>query len=134
MSFVFPDPGQGTNRALRYWASDHLLLWEALRLDGIEVEVIVAVRDDPAKGLHEKTPSRWTPTGAGLNEDELSFLQAIQAARRHPDPDEIAKWLGWEEANAIEARLRPRLHRPGARIDQYAIHFGDRLDDSDIGL
>ena len=29
VSFVFPDPGHGTNRALYYWASDHLLLWEA---------------------------------------------------------------------------------------------------------
>ena len=69
-----------------------------------------------------------------MNEDERSFLQAIQAARRHPDPDEIGKWLGWEEAHEIETRLRPRLHRPPARIDRYTIHFADRLDDSDIGL
>ena len=49
MSFVFPDPGHGTNRALRYWASDHLPLWEALRREGIEVQVIVALRDNAAK-------------------------------------------------------------------------------------
>ena len=55
-------------------------------------------------------------------------------ARRHPDPDEIAKWLGQEEADAIEARLRARLHRPSARIDRYTIHFADRLSDFDIGL
>ena len=119
VSFVFPDPGHGTNRALRYWASDHLLLWEALRREGVEVEVIVAVRDNAAKDLYEETLFHWTPAGAALNEDELSFLQAIQAARRHPDLDEIAKWLGWEGADAIEARLRPRLHRPPARIDRY---------------
>ena len=134
LSFVFPDPRHGTNRALYYWASDHLYLWEALRREGVEVEVIVAVRDDAAKGLYEETLFRWTPAGAGLNEDERSFLQAIQAARRHPDPDEIGKWLGWEEAHEIEARLRPRLHRPPARIDRYTLHFADRLDDSDIGL
>ena len=134
LSFVFPDPGHGTNRALYYWASDHLYLWEALRREGVEVEVIVAVRDDAAKGLYEETLFRWTPAGAGLNEDERSFLQAIQASRRHPDPDEIGKWLGWEEAHEIEARLRSRLHRPPARIDRYTIHFADRLDDSDIGL
>ena len=81
MRFVFPDPGHGTNRALRYWASDHLLLWEALRREGVEVEVIVAVRDNAAKDLYEETLFRWTPAGAALNEDELSFLQAIQAAR-----------------------------------------------------
>ena len=97
-------------------------------------QVIVAVRDDAAKGLYEETLFRWTPAGAGLNEDERSFLQAIQASRRHPDPDEIGKWLGWEEAHEIEARLRSRLHRPPARIDRYTIHFADRLDDSDIGL
>ena len=134
VSFVFPDPGHGTNRALYYWASDHLLLWEALRREGVEVEVIVAVRDNTAKDLYEETLFRWTPAGAALNEDELSFLQAIQAARRHPDMDEIAKWLGWEEADRIEARLRPRLHRPSARIDRYTIHFAERLSDSDIGL
>ena len=77
VSFVFPDPGYGTNRALYYWASDHLFLWEALRLDGVAVEVIVAVRDDRAKDLYEETLFRWTPAGAGLNEDERSFLQAI---------------------------------------------------------
>ena len=120
--------------ALRYWASDHLLLWEALRREGVEVDVIVAVRDDAAHDLYEETLSGWTPAGAALNEDELSFLQAIQASRRHPDPDEIAKWPGWEEAARIEAWLRPRLHRPPARIDRYAIHFADRLDDSYIGL
>ena len=134
MSFVFPDPGHGTNRALRYWASDHLLLWEALRLEGFEVEVMVKLRDDAAKGLYEETLFRWTPAGAGLNEDGRSFLQAIQTARRHPDPDEIGKWLGWEEADRIEARLRPRLHRPPPRIDRYTIHFAERLHESDIGL
>ena len=134
VSFVFPDPGHGTNRALHYWASDHLFLWEALRLDGVAVKVIVAVRDDRAKNLYEETLLRWTPAGAGLNEDERSFLEAIQAARRHPDMDEIGKWLGWEEANEIEVRLRPRLHRPPARIDRYTIHFAERLDDFDIGL
>ena len=134
VSFVFPDPGHGTNRALYYWASDHLLLWEALRLDGIDVEVIVAVRENAAKDLYEETLFRWTPAGAALNENERSFLHAIQAARRHPDLDEIAKWLGWEEAAQIEAPLRPRLHRPSARIDRYTIHFADRLSDFDIGL
>ena len=112
LCFVFPDPGHGTNRALYYWASDHLYLWEALRREGVEVEVIVAVRDDAAKSLYERTLFRWTPAGAALNEDERSFLEAIQAARRHPDMDEIGKWLGWEDAAEIEARLRPRLHRP----------------------
>ena len=76
----------------------------------------MAVRDDAAKGLYEETLFRRTPVGAGLNVDERSFLRAIQAARRHPDPDEIGKWLGWEEAHEIKARLRPRLHRPPARI------------------
>ena len=94
----------------------------------------MAVRDNVAKDVYEKTLFGWTPAGAALNEDELSFLQAIQAARQHPDPDEIAKWLGWEEAGRIEARLRPRLHRPSARIDRYTIHFADRLSDLDIGL
>ena len=134
VSFVFPDPGHGTNRALRYWASDHLPLWEALRPEGVEVEVIVAVRDNRAKDLYEETLFRWTPAGAALNEDELSFLQAIQEARRHPDMDEIGKWLGWEEAARIEARLRPRLHRPPARIDRCTMHVAERLCDSDIGL
>ena len=134
VSFVFPDPGHGTNRALRCWASDHLLLWEALRRERVAVEIIVAVCDNPAKDRYEETLFRWTPAGAALNEDELSFLQAIQAAQRHPDLDEIGKWLGWEEADAIEARLRPRLHRPPARIDRYTIHFAERLSDSDIGL
>ncbi len=134
VGFVFPDPGQGTNRALRHWASDHLFLWEALRLEGFEVEVIAAVRDDAARVLYEETLFRWTPDGAGLNEDERSFLQAIRAARRHPDPDEIGKWLGWEEAREIETRLRPRLHRPPARIDRYTVHFAERLDDSDLGF
>ena len=87
-----------------------------------------------AKALYEKTRLGWTPGAAALNEEELSFLEAIQAARRHPDPDEIAKWLGWEEADRTEARLRPRLHRPSARIDRFTIHFADRLSDSDIGL
>ena len=109
-------------------------LWEALPREGVEVEVIVAVRENAAKDLYEKTLFGWTPAGAALNEDELSFLQAIQAARRHPDLDEIAKWLGWEEADRIEARLRRRLHRPSARIDRYTIHFADRLSDFDIGL
>lgn len=133
-SFVFPAPGHGTNRALYYWASDHLYLWEALRREGVEVEVIVAVRDGAAKSLYEKTPFRWTPAGAGLNEDERSFLPAIQAARRHPDMDEIGKWLGWEDAAEIEARLRPRPHRPPARIDRYTVHFAERVDDSETDL
>ncbi len=134
VSFVFPDPGRGTTRALYYWASDHLFLWEALRLDGVAVEVILAVRDDRARNLYEETLYRWTPAGAGLNEDERSFLAAIQAARRHLDPDEIGKWLGWDEADDTEARLRPRLHRAPARIDGYAIHFAQRLGDSDTDL
>ena len=96
--------------------------------------MIVAVRDDSARWRYEETLFRWTPAGAGLNKDERPFLQAIQAARRHPDPDEIEKWLGWVEADDTESRLRPRLHRPPARIDRYAIHFAERLDDSDIGL
>lgn len=56
------------------------------------------------------------------------------AARRHPDPDEIGRWLGWVEADDIEARLRPRLHRPPARIDRSTVHVAERLDDSDLGL
>ena len=69
--------------------------------------MIVAVRDDGAKFLYEETLYRWTPAGAGLNEDERSFLEAIQAARRHPDPDEIGKWIGWMESDDLVARLRP---------------------------
>ena len=94
----------------------------------------MAVRDNAAKDLYEETLFRWTPAGAALNEDELSFLQAIQAARRHPNLEEIAKWLGWEEADEIEARLCARLHRPCAGIDRYTIHFADRLSDLGIGL
>ena len=99
-------------------------------LSDSELATLIADRS----GKDGETLFRWTPAGAALNDDEPSFLQAIQAARQHPDLDEIAKWLGWEEADRIEARLRPRLRRPCARIDRYSIHFADRLSDFDIGL
>ena len=129
VSFLFPDPGHGTNRALRYWASDHDLLWEELRTDGIEVEVIVAVRDDAAKDLYQKTLHSWTPAAFALNENERSFLQAIQEARWGPDPEELEKWLGQDEADRIEGWLRARQDGSVARIDRYTIHVADRLND-----
>ena len=129
VSFLFPDPGHGTNRALRYWASDHLLLWEELRSDGVEVEVIVAVRDEAAKDLYEETLFSWTPAAFALHENERSLLRAIQEARWHPDPDEIEKWLGRDEANRIEAWLLARQDGSVARIDRYTIHVADRLND-----
>lgn len=129
VSFVFPDPGHGTNRALRYWASDHQLLWCFLRANGVKVEVVVSIRDDGVKNLYEKTLLGWTPAAHALNEDELSFLHAIQASRRHPDPDDLEKWLGMEEANAIEARLTARQDGAVARIDRFTIHVAHRLND-----
>lgn len=129
IAFLFPDPGHGTNRALRYWASDHRLLWLLLREDGVEVEVIVSVRDNVAKDLYEKTLHGWTPAAFALNENERSFLQAIQEARQDPDPDDLEKWLGLEEANRIESWLLARQEGSVARIDRYTIHVADRLED-----
>jgi len=74
--------------------------------------------------LYGQPLSGWTLAGAGSNEDERSFLQAIQA-RRHRDPDEIG--------NRDEARLRRRLQL-AARIDQDAIHFTEPRDNSNISL
>ena len=128
VSFLFPDPGHGTDQALRYWASDHQLFWEELRIDGIEIEVIVSVRDDAAKDLYEKTLYSWTPAAFALNENERSFLQAIQETRWGPDPEELEKWLGRDEADRIEGWLRARQDGSVARIDRYTIHVAERLD------
>ena len=129
IGFLFPDPGHGTDRVLRYWASDHELLWFLLRDEGVEVEVIVSVRNSTAKDLYEKTLFGWTPPALALNEDELSLLRAIQEARWNPDPDDLEKRLGPKEANEIAARLAARQDGSMARIDRYTIHVADRLND-----
>ena len=128
VSFLFPDPGHKTDRALRYWASDHLPLWDELRDDGVEVEVIVAVRDDTAKDLYENTLYGWTPAAFALNENERSLLQAIHEARWGPDPKELDRWLGRDEADRITRWLLAREDGSVARIDRYSIHVAERLD------
>ena len=106
VTFVFTGPEHGTDRALRYWAAEHLPLWRQLRSAGVAVHVVVAVRDYPALERYEPTLARWTAGRDPLTEDQRSFLEAIERALRSPDHADLDQWLGRAEAERIAERLR----------------------------
>ena len=66
VTFVFTDPGHGTDRALRFGAREHSLLWDTLRSRGAAVHVAVAVRAFLAGERYDATPGGWTAGGDSL--------------------------------------------------------------------
>ena len=134
ISFLFPDPGHGTDRALRSWASDHGLFWWLLRLEEFEVEVVVSVRDSTAKALYEKTLFSWTPAAVALNEKELAWLERLSPRGRLPDPYDPQKTLGPQEVREMVERLGARLDGSAARIDRYTVHAAERLNVDSLWL
>ncbi len=47
-TFAYVDPGKDTDAELRSWGDSHEWLWRALRLKGIEVQVVVIGADHKA--------------------------------------------------------------------------------------
>ena len=62
-TFAYVDPGKYTDAELRSWGDSHEWLWRALRLKGIEVQVVVIGADHKATIRAEAALKTWSSRG-----------------------------------------------------------------------
>ena len=139
-TFVYVDPGRYTDTELRSWGAAHEWLWRALRLHGIEVQVVVIGADYRATIRAEAALKTWSSRaseqssrreyGPSRNDpdvqDEIKYLEN---ALLTVDREVLAKYGG---ISGIVKQLRylkdlPKSSGPGATIDDYETWVSDRL-------
>ena len=139
-TFVYVDPGRYTDTELRSWGAAHEWLWRALRLKGIEVQVVVIGADYRATIRAEVALKTWSSRGGeqgsqrangpSRNDPNVKAeIQHIETALTNADTRIIAKYGG---ISGIVKQLRylkdlPKSSGPGATIDDYETWVSDRL-------
>ena len=140
-TFAYVDPGKYTDTELRSWGAAHEWLWRALRLKGIEVQVVVIGADYKATmraeaALHTWSNRAWKPgeqKAEGPHRDDPDVkaeIQYIEAALTNADTRIIAKYGGVEAISdrLIELKDLPQsVGATGVSIDSYETWVSDRL-------
>ena len=139
-TFAYVDPGRYTDTELRSWGAAHEWLWRALRLKGIEVQVVVIGADYTATMRAEAALKTWSSRageqssqreyGPSQNDPDVQVeIRYIENALLNVDTDIISKYGG---VRGITERMRylkdlPKSSGPGATIDDYETWVSDRL-------
>ena len=139
-TFAYVDPGRYTDTELRSWGAAHEWLWRALRLQGIEVQVVVIGADYTATMRAEAALKTWSSRageqsrqreyGPSRNDPDVQVeIRHIENALLVVDRATIARYDG---VRGITKRLRelkdlPKSSGPGATIDDYETWVSDRL-------
>ena len=139
-TFVYVDPGKYTDTELRSWGAAHEWLWRALRLQGIEVQVVVIGADYTATIRAEAALKTWSSRageqssqreyGPSRNDPDVQAeIKYIENALNNADTRIIAKYGGVEEISdrLMELKDLPKSSGPGATIDDYETWVSDRL-------
>ena len=139
-TFAYVDPGRYTDTELRSWGAAHEWLWRALRLQGIEVQVVVIGADYTATIRAEAALKTWSSRageqssqreyGPSRNDPEVQEeIKYIENAVNNADTRIIAQYGGVEEISdrLIELKDLPKSSGPGATIDDYETWVSDRL-------
>ena len=79
-TFAYVDPGKYTDTELRSWGDSHEWLWRALRLKGIEVQVVAIGLDFDDTIRSETALKRWSKGAGGASK------QAVEG-QTQADPD-----------------------------------------------
>ena len=139
-TFAYVDPGKDTDTELRSWGSAHEWLWRALRLQGIEVQVVVIGADYTATIRAEAALKTWS-NRAGEQSSQREYgpsrnapdvkeeIKYIETAVLTVDVEVLAKYGG---ISGIVKRLRylkdlPKSSGPGATIDGFETWVSSRL-------
>ena len=139
-TFVYVDPGRYTDTELRSWGAAHEWLWRALRLQGIEVQVVVIGADYRATIRAEAALKTWSSRaseqssrreyGPSRNDPDVqNEIKYLENALLTVDREVLAKYGG---ISGIVKQLRylkdlPKSSGPGATIDDYETWVSDRL-------
>ena len=139
-TFAYVDPGKYTDTELRSWGDSHEWLWRALRLKGIEVQVVVIGADHKATIRAEAALKTWSirggeqssqrANGPSRNDPDVQEeIKYIENALNNADTRIIAKYGGVEEISdrLMELKDLPKSSGPGATIDDYETWVSDRL-------
>ena len=139
-TFAYVDPGRYTDTELRSWGAAHEWLWRALRLKGIEVQVVVIGADYTATMRAEAALKTWSSRageqssqreyGPSRNDPDVQAeIKYIETALIHADTRIIAQYGGVEEISdrLMELKELPQSSGPGATIDDYETWVSDRL-------
>ena len=139
-TFVYVDPGKYTDTELRSWGAAHEWLWRALRLQGIEVQVVVIGADYTATIRAEAALKTWSSRageqssqreyGPSRNDPDVQAeIKYIENALNNADTRIIAKYGGVEEISdrLMELKDLPKSSGPGATIDGFETWVSDRL-------
>ena len=139
-TFAYVDPGRYTDTELRSWGAAHEWLWRALRLHGIEVQVVVIGADYTATMRAEAALKTWSSRageqssqreyGPSRNDPDVQAeIKYIENAVLTVDTDIIAEYGG---VRGISNRLSylkdlPKSSGPGATIDGFETWVSSRL-------
>ena len=139
-TFIYVDPGKYTDTELRSWGAAHEWLWRALRLKGIEVQVVVIGADYTATIRAEAALKTWSSRageqssqreyGPSRNDPDVKAeIQYIEDALINVDMRIISKYGGVEAISdrLIELKDLPKSSGPGATIDGFETWVSDRL-------
>ena len=139
-TFAYVDPGRFTDTELRSWGAAHEWLWRALRLQGIEVQVVVIGADYTATIRAKAALKTWSSRageqssqreyGPSRNDPNVKAeIQHIETALSNADTRIIAKYGGVEEISdrLMELKDLPKSSGPGVTIDDYETWVSDRL-------
>ena len=107
-TFAYVDPGKDTDAELRSWGDSHEWLWRALRLKGIEVQVVVIGADHKATiraeaalktwssrgGEQSSQRAKWTVPERPCREGGNTFHQGSGFVLRHGHHSEVRRVAG----------------------------------------
>ena len=139
-TFAYVDPGKYTDTELRSWGAAHEWLWRALRLKGIEIQVVVIGADYTATIRAEAALKTWSSRsgeqssqreyGPSRNDPDVQDeIKYIENAVLTVDTEVLAKYGGVQGISKRLSFLKdlPKSSGPGATIDDYETWVSDRL-------
>ena len=133
VTFVYVDPGHGTDSELRSWGKAHGRLWDAVREKGRQVRVIGIAAEHDTIERAERVLRAWAgpvrvKPSEGLTVKEE--IKRIHDAVKHQGRDVLAEYGGFSGAmrRCIELEARPESRvTEGVSIDDYSTFRATRF-------
>ena len=138
-TFVYADPGNGTDTEIRTWGAAHARLWDAVREKGRQVRVIAIAAEHEPIDRAKRVLRRWAATPPGKPSEGLTVKQEIKLigdAMTHSDEDVLAEYGGFGEAmrRCVELERLPEAKVPeGVSINGYSTWRATRFSQAEGG-
>ena len=136
VTFLYVDPQDLTDKALRLWGSVHQPLWDALKKKGREVRVVAVAAGSQVLSRADRILRDWARERPSAKEEPTSEeeIRRIEQAILSGDEDKLKEWGGLNEAlertiNLEEDFLR---EKPTALINSYSTWHSTRLSGVNI--